>query len=500
MRIGDAMARCGSWLRTLVLTSLALLAQTAGASTAPPHEYYVLGPEPLTGPLSLMSLEPNNTITFGSYQLTLQQYQTASVPASAFTSGTKFSGTGFFTVGSAQNATDLLVPDDFAGMAFVVPHVTGSHKYFLLSPSGTAQVTIRIGASVFNLSAAQGVVNEFDAGSDNSVAGRITSDAPIVVTHVAYVSGSARDAYPVAPTASDLFGIRSQNTLIGALNDGTSLTVYGSNGSSNTYSLDAGQQVAVATGAGTSQGQGSSLHVVASGPVAAVQYDDGDGADATAFWTAANAARRHGLPVDAQYLAIACDQPSVSLTLYKGANAPETQSCSGSSTTPGKAYFGASSSGANLKSGWYLIASSPVYALYEASASEDEHNLLGLTPVAGPAAPTLNSIASPTSNNPQAVTGTAGANQLVRLYVNGLLQATTTANGSGNYSFNAALIDGTNTLYATAVTSGNESDPSNAVSVDYNNTIPRSQSGTISGTVVWTPGNPATPYTAQRTS
>lgn len=32
-----------------------------------------------------------------------------------------------------------------------------------------------------------------------SLAGRITSDGPIVLTHVAYLSGTARDAYPVPP-------------------------------------------------------------------------------------------------------------------------------------------------------------------------------------------------------------------------------------------------------------------------------------------------------------
>jgi hypothetical protein len=78
------------------------------------------------------------------------------------------------------------------------------------------------------------VVNEFDTGIDNSVAGRTTADVLIVVTHVAYVSSMPRDAYPVAPAASDLIGIRSQNTLIGALNDGT---VYCSNGTSNRSQL-----------------------------------------------------------------------------------------------------------------------------------------------------------------------------------------------------------------------------------------------------------------------
>jgi hypothetical protein len=102
---------------------LGLVGAHAVASTLPPHEYYVLSPEPLTGALSLMSLEPNNTITFGSRQVTLNQYETATVPVTQFSAGTKFSGTGFFTVGSNEDAADLLVPDDFAGTAFVVPHI-----------------------------------------------------------------------------------------------------------------------------------------------------------------------------------------------------------------------------------------------------------------------------------------------------------------------------------------------------------------------------------------
>src|SRR5688500_12096289 len=138
MRIGRSARSWMMWWACAILI-LAALCWEAGASTSPPHDYYVLSPEPLTGPISLMSLEPNNTITFGGYQVTLQQYETAAVPETAFTSGTKFSGSGFFTLGSAVNSSDLLVPDDFAGTSFVVPHIQGSHRYYILSPSGTAQ-------------------------------------------------------------------------------------------------------------------------------------------------------------------------------------------------------------------------------------------------------------------------------------------------------------------------------------------------------------------------
>ena len=481
---------------SLLIVLFAWLLAHGVAHASPPYKYYILSPEPLSGPLSVMSLAPNNIITVdGTQQLTLQEYDTATIPSSAFTSGSVVSGSGFYTLSSSQAAADLPVPADFAGTSFVVPQIAGSHSYFFLSPAGTATVTFQVGANTYTTTAQPGVVNEYDAGSDNTVAARITSDVPILVAHTAYLSGAARDAFPVAPASTDTWGVRSQSVVVAALQDGTSVTAYASDGTSATYSLNAGAMATLAAGAGTAQGQGSAVHITSNAPIAAVQYGDGDGNDATTFWPSGSFGRRYGVPINTQYIAVACNQSSTSVTLYKGVNAPETQTCSGSSTTPGKVYFGSSTSGANIPAGWYFIASNPVFAMYEAAASEGEHNTLGVVPVAPPAAPTLGTVASPTSNNPQTVTGTAGANQSVLLYVNGKLQATTTASSGGSFSFNAALLDGSNTFYATAVSGTVESDPSNAITVQYVNNIPRNQSGTITGTVVWTPGSPAQAYT-----
>jgi parallel beta-helix repeat protein len=482
------------WLTGLI-QSAAIVAMASSAAHAAPLKYYVLAPEHLAGNLSVMSLEPGNVITAGAAQLSLAQYDTGTIPAVELYPGLVIQGTKAFVVGSTQSAADLLAPDTFAGTSFIVPHVAGQHKYFILSPSGTAAVTVQLGGNAYNVQANEGVVNEFDAGSDNAIAGRITSDVPIVLAHVAYVSGAARDAYPVPPAATEVVGIRSQNAVVAAATNGTSVTVYASDGASATYTLSAGEKATVAVGASLSQGQGAALRLVSNYPIAAVQYDDGDGSDMTAFWGSSHFGRRLGVPVGAQYLAVACTDSNVSVTLYKGSTSPETQVCSSSGNAPGKVYFGDSSGGAHLGAGWYLISSAPVCLTYEVATSNDEANNLGLSPAAGPAAPTLDSVSSPTSSNPRAVTGDAGANQSVRLYVNGRLQATTTANGSGDFSFNAELNDNNNVLYATAVTAGNESDPSNAVNVVFNSTVSHTQSGSISGTVVWTAGNPATPYT-----
>jgi hypothetical protein len=74
----------------------------------------------------------------------------------------------------------------------------------------------------------------------------------------------------------------------------------------------------------------------------------GDGADASGFWPKSALSYRYALPVNAQYVAAACAQSGVTVTLFKGSTSPETQTCSGSSTTPDKVYFGATSSGNNV--------------------------------------------------------------------------------------------------------------------------------------------------------
>ena len=104
-------------------------------------------------------------------------------------------------------------------------------------------------------------------------------------------------------------------------------------------------------------------------------------------------------------------------------------------------------------------------------------------------APVLDAPVSPTNNNPYTVTGAAAANSTVRLYVNGKLSTSATSGADGRFSVAAALLDGANSLYATLWDGNVESAPSNTITVEYVNTRPRSQGGTINQNTVWTPGS-----------
>lgn len=447
------------WKLSLAVVTLVLSASLSSASN--PTLYFLLNPDLGTGDAQVMSLVDGNTIQASTTVLPLDENQTGVIPSAELFQGAEISGTGPFTIGSGANGADLPAPEDFAGTAFVVPHFANSHTYYILSPYANAQVSITVGTSSQSITATQGTVVAFDAGADNTVSGLIAADQPILVSHVAHNTDGTgrRDAYPVPPAALDLWGVRSSTVLLGALQAGTSISVYASDGTSTSHILNAGDRQEILVGTAETQGQGVALHIVADQPVAAVQADDADGEEMTGFWDTAHLASHYGFPVDTQYAAVVCPEADTSVTLYDGVNPPETQICWGDGLMPGKAYFGSTASGANIVAGAYLESTKPVYVLYEAAAAEDEHNLMGHTPPPGPAAPVLDAVLSPTNDNPYLVTGVGPASHDIRLYVNGVLQATTASMSDGSFNLYAILQDGLNTLYATTWDGTIESTP-----------------------------------------
>jgi len=344
--------------------------------------YYVLTPELAGAAIGVVSLADGNIITAGATVLNLDKFQSGEIPANAVSPGGVIVGNAPFTVGSAQNGTDMPVPASFAGTTFVIPHVRSDHEYtyYILSPAGDAQVQITIGADTSTITTPEGQVVTVDAGSDNTISGVVTSDLPILVSHVARTTtGGADDVYPVPPASMDLVGVRSQNAIIGALEDNTSVTAYASDGSSTTMTLNAGARKSISIGDNSSQGMGSALHVLANKSVAGIQYADGDGTEMTAFLGVPIMGTDYGIPVDTQYVAVVCLDANTTVTLYDSAGTQlDQQTCSGDGTTPGKAYFGSETNGTHIPAGSRIESTRPVYLIYEAGASNDEHNLLGV--------------------------------------------------------------------------------------------------------------------------
>ncbi len=330
--------------------------------------------------LKVMSLSDGNTIQAESVSLSLNRYEIGTIEAGAgIVLGSEIKGTGAFVLGSDLNRTDLPVPASFQGTRFVVPHIRNFHSYNLLSVDSDANLIIQRNGVSESLVLTKGVVMQFDAGSDNTISGIIDSDVPILLTHIGMKNGAVwGDVFPVPPAAKELWGIRSKQIIVGAVEDNTSLVVYSSGGASQSYSLNSGSRTILSIGSNTSQGRGDAFRLVSDKPIMAAQYGDSDGSDATAFWPRSYLANQYGIPIDTQYVAVVCPEPDTELTLIDGIAAPIVQSCSGSlDSYPGKAYFGSSTNGVNINAGAYIQSTKPVYIYHEASSPNDEHQLLG---------------------------------------------------------------------------------------------------------------------------
>ena len=361
----------------MVLAGLTL--SPSGAAPAA-YQYYILNPRIQNAPLQIMSLADGNRIRVDAVELDLDRHQRAAITAGTdLAPGTRITGSGPFTLASEAGGTDLPVPGWFAGTEFVIPHHRDHHQYYLLSPRGDARVEILQPAGPEYLDLPEGEVVVYDAGNDNSRAGLLRADRPILVEHSAFSGSSPRDVYPVPPAARELLGIRSRTAVVAALEDDTHIQVYANDGNSIDYHLNAGQMQNVTVGAGGSQGTGTALRIVADKPVAAIQVDDRDGAEATAFLGTPYLGTHHGIPVDTQYLALACPERYTRITLHHLNGGTETRYCaaSGYDLTPGVAYFGSAANGAHIPAGAYLESDQPVYLYHEAQLSEAERNLLG---------------------------------------------------------------------------------------------------------------------------
>jgi beta-lactam-binding protein with PASTA domain len=338
------------------------------------YSYYVLNSLTAASSLQVVSLVDNNSITAGGTTLNLNQNESGSIPSSSLSQGTKISGNGSFDISGVSNATDMPVPAGFAGTEFVIPHYRGTILYHLLSPNGDATATVNVGGSITVLNLTEGIVREFNAGSSTSISGVVTSDQPILI---ARRTTDNRDAYPVSPAATEVWGVRSNNVTIGASQDNTTVTVYASNGSTSSRVLDSGDRWLAAVGSSGSEGAGNAIHVVANKPVGVMQTADSDGSETTGFWQAEFHATEFALPVGTQYVSIVCPADTTTTITLNDGGSIDSQTCSANGNLPGKAFFGSTSDGTNISAGSLISSDQPIYLYFETGSGGEEHNLLG---------------------------------------------------------------------------------------------------------------------------
>jgi len=417
-----------------------------------PYTYHVLNPAQASAPAQVVSLVNGNTITAGATTLVLDRYEVGQIPAVDLPQGGAVSGSGPFEVAGTPDGSDMLVPDIFSATDFVVPLVRDSHKLYLLSPIAAANVEITVDGVPAAVLLTAGLVAQYNIPDGSTGAATITSDQPILVLHTGFDGVNVSDVYPLPPPVNRGWGLRSADAVVGALLDNTTIHAYADDGSSESFTLDAGEQQALSAGINDANGQGSAFHLVADQPILATQH--GDEGDGSVFFSSARFANRFALPLDTQYLAVICAQPGTQVTVDDGVT-PQTLICNSDGVQPGKVYFGSPLSGIQFAAGTSVVADKPVMVVYESSPIADEHNLLGsrwsnaLVQITSPVdqfsnegdSVNLNIVATDTDNDPLTYAA-AGLPPGLGIDASGLISGVLDFTSAGSYVVNVTVDDG----------------------------------------------------------
>ncbi|MCJ8318092.1 MAG: cadherin-like domain-containing protein [Colwellia sp.] len=342
----------------------------------PNNSYFFLNPGWVNQTVSIAGLVDNTQVSMNGSNTTVNEGELSSV--TVISQSAELSSTMPLSVGTATNALDLPVPGSFKGKSFVVPHVRYHHFYYLLSPYKDVPVTVTIAGVKSIIALKAGITVTFDASDINNIAGIIEANDNILVSHKVTSGANVYDVYSVAPVANEIFGVRNRTVSVGAIEDNTLISVLADNGTTIDYTLQAGKIQTIALGSNLAQGAGSAFRITSDKPISAVQIADADGGETTAFLPQQFLATSYLVPVDAQYLAIVCPQANTVIKRYSINNELlESSMCNTSGTGLGKAYFGSETNGVHIDQGEKIKSSAPIYLIYEASSSNDEHNLLG---------------------------------------------------------------------------------------------------------------------------
>ncbi len=356
------------------------------SKSSPAHvRYYFLNPESLNYPVHIVSLESGNEITTGDLTFTLDRYESREITCqemseAGISQGDAVSGTAFYSLGQEGAGTHMLVPESFAGTQFVIPHIRYTHYFFIFSPYGTAAVHIQNSALEETVTVDKGEVTTFDAGETNPDASLVTSDLPVLVSHMALRNNIPYDVYPVPPASTDIFGLLSGQTTVAALQDYTSVTVYADNGTTQSFQVSTDQPRDIEPG-GTNEEPGCALYVTADKPVAAVQADAPNGTTASPFLDPSYFGTCYGIPVEAKNVIVITTDSNLMLGLFSSSKWPVIEPLAGASgSCPGKFVLSGDALTdlkADLSGGNHIITSKPVYILYDTCNQEERHNVLG---------------------------------------------------------------------------------------------------------------------------
>jgi hypothetical protein len=338
------------------------------------------------GSLKVISLIDDNQVQLDDQTaINLNRQEVVTLTGFASTSVIKAKGP-IMAKFSNTAAAESVIPVSFAGTSFVIPSSRNLENFHFFAPFANSEVNIYDGASLeqthsISQNNSWSIANDIAAGSIAVVG----ATAPVVLSFANDAPGDSLIGYPA--TTRDLYGVKSQNNLIGAAAL-SSFSIFCSDNSSTTISaLAAGALQENLTCSGDAQGQGSAVRIVgATGTLGAIQQDDGDGNESTVFLPFKEFSSEYILPTNAAHLAVVCapETGTFVLSMYDSSDVfISSTTCSAVGEYPGKAYFGAADA-TTYSAGSRIVSANgqPFYAYYEDTSATgatggDETNLFG---------------------------------------------------------------------------------------------------------------------------
>jgi len=323
--------------------------------------------------LVVMSFVDSNTVEAGSVIITLDAGETVTLAAGTLSPETAISATGpiyaaFDTVG------DAAAPHRLSGFQFVYPTPRYTERLTVVSPEADATVSVTGRSGVLDtFTVTAGGSTTRDVEVPDLEAASLQTDAPVMVIRHGEDLTEDRDHMVMAPPALDLTGPTLGTNIIAALEDATTGTAYFSDGTSESFTLDAlGTHALTPTG---TQGDGPAVRIVTDRPVGVISYADGDGGDMVTFLPTRWLGTTFVVPFDAQYVFVAAPDPGTRCTLEHAGGTSVRTADTLAPPYAKKLFWGSTTNGANLLAPITLTCDGPVHASAERTTNDDEVNL-----------------------------------------------------------------------------------------------------------------------------
>jgi hypothetical protein len=218
----------------------------------------------------------------------------------------------------------------------------------------------------------------------NARAFRIISDQPVLGFHQAstnysFIMYPTNLAYEQDSDRYELYGVAS-GTFRVAASSTASVTLYRSDGTTATITLNAANNFVYTESGSGAQGTARAYHIVSTAPIGATSYNDSDGTEMVTFVSQKEFSEEYVLPNDTQYISVATKDPSVVCRVYNASGTEITTDSTGTMNYippqtsgtrvepyPNRIVIGGTDTadGVLFNAGYHMTCTQPVYAYYE---------------------------------------------------------------------------------------------------------------------------------------